>query len=77
MDLQRLQYKRRTLENAALDQDNELDQELDIQIQKEKFDIYKLQKHAEIKQALVYGDKYCKDFKSAFFLLFLFFFILL
>ena len=60
MDLQRLQHKRRILEEDAKNYNTELDREIDYQIKKEKYDIYKLQKHAEIKQALLYGDKYSK-----------------
>lgn len=53
MQLNRLEQRRTQLQVYSDELDNDLARELDHQIKDTKFDIYKLQKHAEIKQNLI------------------------
>lgn len=57
MHLQRLEHKRTQLQAQVENVDDEVDRELDHQIKDAKFDIYKLQKHADIKRHLLYSDQ--------------------
>lgn len=56
MELQRLENKRTQIQTEVQNLMDEQDRELNHQIKNAKFDIYKLQKHADIKRNLMYSS---------------------
>jgi hypothetical protein len=67
MELNRLEYQKQMLRTQTENIDNELGRELDHRIKDTKFDIYKLQKHAEIKRNLLSDMKEAKGSTASLF----------
>jgi len=57
MELNRLEHQKQQLQLHSDNLDNDLNREMDYKIKDAKFDIYKLQKHADIKRNLLYDVK--------------------